>query len=215
MGSGSRSRWNRWLCLELRQHTTQQDPTALAAVGESDRQLVHGPAAQVLPLPHNADGQQPSPDCGRGLGGGRTDRAHGDEPMGLSFHWTPNHKPSSAWDGTTRCESPDFPHAPDKFSNLSHEAADLRVRWLRAHPHKTIPGGCPRHASARSLKGNLNPARGCRAAATPGDGSPHKSSNPVGIPESATLEVPSEKCRSTVQQSLKELRPAGPRNPGC
>jgi hypothetical protein len=37
-----------------------EDPTALVAVGESDRRLTHGPAARPLPLPRdNARSTQP------------------------------------------------------------------------------------------------------------------------------------------------------------
>jgi hypothetical protein len=45
---------------------------------------------------------------------------------------------------------------PDKFSNLSHDAAALRVRPLRVHSRNTVPLGRERPPPARSLEGFLN-----------------------------------------------------------
>jgi hypothetical protein len=78
------------------------DPTLLAGVGESDQQLARGPAARVPPLPQN-DIRSTAPGWTRERDGVRVQGTR----------------------ATARCARriPSHHYGPDKFSNLSHEAA--------------------------------------------------------------------------------------------
>jgi hypothetical protein len=78
------------------------DPTDLASVGESDLWLVHGPAARGPPLPQN-DIRSTAPGWTRERDGVRVQGAQ----------------------ATVGCARriPSQQRGPDKFSNLSHEAA--------------------------------------------------------------------------------------------
>jgi hypothetical protein len=80
----------------------KQDPTLLAGVGESDRRLTRGPAARGPPLPQN-------------------------DARSTPLRWTRDREGvrvqgTRATVGCAR-RIPTQHRGPDKFSNLSHEAA--------------------------------------------------------------------------------------------
>ena len=80
-----------------------------------------------------------------------------NEPLGFPCRGTSNQNP-----------------IVERVQNQRRGSADLRVRPLRVHPRPTVRRGRARHPQARSLSGNLHPAkRGC-AAATLDYGSPHQ-----------------------------------------
>jgi hypothetical protein len=123
-GPASAGWWNRPITARL--PLAQADPTLLAGVGESDRWLTHGPAARGPPLPQN-DIRCTAPGWTR-------------ERDGVRVQGT------RASVGCAR-RIPFQQRGPDKFSNLSYEAAAPprvgerpSVSWLVEPPD---PGSTP------------------------------------------------------------------------
>jgi hypothetical protein len=125
---------------------------------------------RVLPLPAN---QRPVNTIRVTVGEGgvraKGPRAVGTNLSGLSLRWTCNRKPppiglensargranlcvsrrcvaipKRSWNGLTSRVTGAPPHGPDKFSNLSHDAVDLRVRPV-GRVCQPVSAACPSH----------------------------------------------------------------------
>jgi hypothetical protein len=122
------------------------DPTALAAVGESDRRLVRGPAARVPPLPRNDSRCSEFARLREGVGGGRKKRVRG---VNLQVGASATRTPSTTQTGTAHTQA-QRPTPRCRAGAFAHHHAASPHRVVADSPRLSGRSHCPCRCSPGS-----------------------------------------------------------------